>query len=153
MISCDDSVGCNGGESVGLLKGNRVDKNEVFVLWPRRDFYYKAVSCIHSCRVGLTYLVPAVTKSILLPRPFRKNRGHSSVSRFSAIMCSFRQFYSRNTDRLFNRFVHGVGRVDGLNNNQCSEFRMWEMTVKKRHETGKARTRKSAISLRVRYTR
>ena len=31
LISCDGSVGCNGGESVGLLKGDRTDRNEVFV--------------------------------------------------------------------------------------------------------------------------
>lgn len=29
LISCDGWVGCDGGESVGLLKGNRVDRNEV----------------------------------------------------------------------------------------------------------------------------
>lgn len=31
LISCDGSVGCNGGESVGLLKGIRADRKEVFV--------------------------------------------------------------------------------------------------------------------------
>lgn len=84
LISCDDSVGCNGGEGVGLSKGTHVDRNEVLLRWPRRDFYHKLVSAYSLMSSQLTYLVPIVTKSILLPRPFRKNRGHSSVSTFVA---------------------------------------------------------------------
>jgi hypothetical protein len=31
LLVSDGSVGCNGGEKIGLLNGNRADRNEVFV--------------------------------------------------------------------------------------------------------------------------